>query len=254
MTLIAKWNLDDGPGEQPTTAVDSSGHSNSHSGTYVHSTGYGLRPGGATSNRRCFAARDISRVDSILNPADLRLTGVMTVSVWAEPHGDNSVFASCGVNSELEADNYLWMVGTYASRRLWFFWEQGVGVDVIVPSDPNVRTLVFSWQNFAFVRRLFSGGPNLEVEFFVDGISVGVNDNSGAGITPPTGGSNSVPRVGTNSQLSSDEVLISQVSVWDEARSAAQILSEYNSGLALLQGIPKNYGGSYNPNVNAGWL
>jgi hypothetical protein len=246
MALIGHWPLDDGPYTYVTTAVDLSG--GSHDGTYHHSSGRGVRAGGPTAKRRSFAAGNCytwgngSYVYPVANDAVFALTGEMACAAWVSRSGiavgDYGVVAFFGSTGEDQPNNDLF--GFYCQHQdLHVWWEHTAGVDVVVDTTADrAAGTKQGFQHVAFIRRLFGGGPNLEVEFFVDGASAQLLDNGAAGYTPPDGGGNGFLCLGNARGGYSKLSRLADVRIWDSDPGAAAILAAYNAGAPYLESTP----------------
>ena len=120
MTLLGHWKIGDarGTGMDGQTAIDSAaGGSGDHNGIYKLSTSYDAVlsvPGYDEGLHLNLSSGDYGYIHTFNNLADLRLTGTMTVMFWFKrPYNygviDGMHIAGMGANSELQADNYLWV-------------------------------------------------------------------------------------------------------------------------------------------------
>lgn len=203
MTYLARWLIDAPPAANGLTCTDSvGGGSGAHDGTYYDTSIYQiLEPGGVAGRHLYHSGITYPiRVQSFSNLADLRILGELTITAWVAcsvvSNGAPILCVGGPSASEVEADNELFLFYLGASNRMTLKWEQGAGVDVLAQTATNTLKKSGLWRHVAVVRRLFSGGPNHEVEFFVDGASVALLNNASAGYAPPTGGGNAVAVIG----------------------------------------------------------
>lgn len=203
MTYLARWLIDGPPDSHGLVCADSvGGGSGAHDGTYQIAYYVPILDPGGVGGRHLYhhSSTYIARVHTFSNLADLRILGELTITAWVAcsvvSNGAPILCVGGPSASEVEADNELFMFYLGSSNRMTLKWEQGAGVDVLAQTATNTLKKSGLWRHVAVVRRLFSGGPNHEVEFFVDGASVALLDNASAGYAPPTGGGNAVAVIG----------------------------------------------------------
>jgi hypothetical protein len=166
----------------------------------------------------------------------------MACAAWVDRSdvsvGDYGVVAFFGSTGETQPDNDLWAF--YCQHQdLHVWWEHTAGVDVVVDTTADrAAGTKQGFQHVAFIRRLFGGGPNLEVEFFVDGASAQLLDNGGLGYTPPDGGANGFLCLGNARGGYSKLSRLGDVRIWDNDPGAAAILAAYNAGTPYLETTP----------------
>lgn len=165
---------------------------------------------------------------SLAYDALLDLKGAFTAMAMIRPSSfdSGSPWLSFGVPfSELEADNYQYLLNIVASGKLEYIAEFGAGSDALFTSTGAALTLG-EW-NHAAITRDGSGVVNT----YVDGANTGT---SGV-LTAPTGGTNAVLRIGT-SGASDLEGYLGSVHLLDRVLSGAEILAEANRLLPSWQG------------------
>lgn len=201
MTLLGHWKFDEAPVTLATTAIDrAAGGSGSHDGTYSWGP-EGIRPGGVNGRHIRFLRVPFTsgnRIDSFLNNSDFILIPEMTTTFWLDPIQVGGYPIRCELISggETEPENISFKVTWEQSpNKLKFLWENGAGVDQEGLSSTGILTMN-GWQHIGIVRKLFSGGPNVQVEFWKNGVLINTDDNGAAGFLPPTGGASSELYIG----------------------------------------------------------
>jgi hypothetical protein len=255
MTLIARYKLDDGPEDIPTTAVDSSGHTNNHDATYYLGNNGLLLPGGATGLWSMKRDGNDGYVIGAANKSDLALTSLVSVTAWINPLTANTPIVCFGgiETDETSAENYLWSMGR-VGERLRIFWEYGSGVNVDILSSVDTLPERGEWVMVGFTRSLFGAGPNLEVGVIVNGSVVETLDNSGTGYAPPTGGGNADLAINNWGRTVYAIGLgrVSDVRIWDDKIDGSTITSVYNEGVSKLD-MPVDIIGTDHGGLNSGF-
>lgn len=234
MTLLAHWPIDDGIYRpSPATVRDiAAGGSGAHDGEYNWGTYGGLYPGGVGG--RHFRADSSSYVKNITNPSDLRLLGSITIMLWAWVedlyHWDYGArrLVSCSVSdlgSEATNDCFLLRSSSYELLMSWQYSASQTTVNVtsivdILPYSGPVHIAVVRYE----ISPGFYG-----VKFYLDGVLVDTQDNSGVGWPAPTGGGSCVPYIGRDVLTSSAAFFIDSVRIYDSEESDANILSVFDS-------------------------
>jgi len=248
MVLLAQWNLDEGPEDVPTTAIDSAaGGSGSHDGTYT----LGGKVAGGLGPWHLTAASS-NYVTSFLNDADLHLLGEMTVMCWYMKPGNDywgggsSALAMVGSGSSgSENYNYNYLFDFNGGEDFVLRWESAEGVWHVPASGTGILS-PWGWNHVAAARYDIAG--NLGVKFYVDGQLVMTDDNGGPGYSPPTNGTLSemmIGRYGGNANTLMAHMC--ELRIYDEERSQAQIEAVYDAGLPSIEGsivgaeIPKGF-------------
>lgn len=164
--------------------------------------------------------------------AALNIVGELTIEfmMFLTAIDANSWSVSMGVpGSELEADNYLILIGHDVSGQLVWSPERLAGENVEGESKFTATggTLTTGqWQHIAMRRT----AGNV-VTFFIDGSSVGTS----AALLAPTGGTNGVFRIGTEG-ANDIEGYMGSLHILDRAKSDAEILATANRLLPSWQG------------------
>lgn len=247
MTLLAHWPIDDGLDRPtPATARDvAAGGSGAHDGTYTWGTYSELWAGGYTpdSNRvGAFLYSHYAYIDSIANPADLRLLGEMTISgwFWVDFHAiangfhewDDGVrkFVTCGAADDAsEATNDCFDLRNNA-RKVEFGWQFGAGQTQVTVQSADILPWIGP-VHIAAVRYEVSVGF-YGVKFYIDGVLVDTQDNTGSGWAGPTGGGSCLPRLLRDAAGINNRILMADsIRIYDTAENDAAILAIYNAEL-----------------------
>jgi hypothetical protein len=240
MVLLAQWDLDEGPYQEPTTAVDSAGGgSGSHDGTYVwgSSIWIGYKSAGGLGPW-CFESGN-GRIDPFLNNADFLLYGAMTAMAWFMKPPDDTwdyfpIMCFQGATVGADYNSLFTMDFRGVTDQLSFRWESAEDVwqDPRMSSG-NVNPI--GWNHLVAVRYVASG-QNLGVRFYLNGALVNVDDNAGAGYPPPTGGLLSTLFIAQYASLSNaNRPRLAGIRVYDDEQSLAQIQAVYNAELPLIE-------------------
>ncbi len=250
MTFLAHWKCDEGSGIEATVAIDSEGNgSGSHNGTYGYSTtsdNYGSLSSGGVGGKHLHTTRNASgyggAIININNPADFRLVGTFTAMFWFCDDYYRVItygryFIGCtGAEDTTIAENDLWQVRHASHRAIAVYWETSPGVRTTVTSVTGICKKN-GWDHFAVVRYEVTAGM-WGIKFYVNGVLADTQDNTGAGWSPPTGGTNSLPYVCRNGgSINNDESEIDSIRVYDTEENAATILAVYDAEKQYFEGL-----------------
>lgn len=248
MTLLSHWKLGDGR-YNPSTAIDAAaGGSGAHDGSYswgASPAGGALFPGGVDGSH-LYSAYNGGYIDSIGNPADLRLLGGMTIMLWLHHWDANQYWGYagnrfiCNCTSypwTAEADNTPWDV--YVSHvnvgRPYFRWDYGTSptsVWIQCAVDPPAR-----WYHLAIKRYEISAGY-YGVKFYYDGVLVDTQDNGGPGWPAPTGGGNAIPYIGRRDDANNTyycHYFLDSIRIYDSEESDAAIEAVHDAEEPLVR-------------------
>jgi hypothetical protein len=201
MALLAHYLFNESPYTTATTATDiAEGGSGNHDGTYTWmGNGDGILSGGVGGRHismKYSSGSSTTLVSTFTNNSDFILHGEMTLSFWIYPINVGQHLIGVDAGTGGEDDNIPWVVRWWASGVLDIAWEYGSQS----PSGTIATTSGFldinEWQHIVIRRSLYSGGPNMQIDFYKAGVKEETYDNSGAGYNPPTGGSNTTMRIG----------------------------------------------------------
>lgn len=241
MTLLAHWKMGDGRAGGPSVAKDAAaGGSGAHDGTYNLTSTY-VFPGGPYGGH-LYSTYQGGYIYNILNPADLRILGELTISAWVH-HWDEYLGWQTGVHYvcvchksawSTEADNNPWYFCVY-NQALYLSWQYGsVPTGVAVQSTVELKG---KWSHVAVKRYEISPGY-YGVKFYIDGQLVETMDNGGPGWPGPTGGGNALPFMGRNEanlQAYYVHYHSTSIRIYDEALLDEDIEDIYDTELALFQ-------------------
>lgn len=243
MTLLAQWDLTEGPYQEPTTAIDSAGGgSGSHDGTYVWGTSIHIgykRPGGLGP---WYFESGNGRIDPFSNNSDFLLYAEMTVMAWfIKPEDDTwdwFPIICCGGDPAGADYNYPWCMDFRGvTDQVSFRWESSEGTwqDPRMSSG-NVNPI--GWNHLVAARYVVTGS-NLGVRFYLNGALVNTDDNGGSGYPPPTGGSLSTLFIAQYASLSNaNRPGLAGIRVYDNELNLSQIQAVYNAEIQDIEEGP----------------
>lgn len=155
------------------------------------------------------------------NPAALSLTGEMTIEAWINiTSSENGVaIVSKADPAETEAENIQYLFRVTPAGYLWFTYEYGAGLNVATSTDYKVP--IGTWTHVAASRTIV--GADVTIDLYIDGVLAGTQTVPNL----PTGGANSVARIGGNNQT--NQFLFNgemdEVRIWGAAKTELDIQS-----------------------------
>ncbi|PIQ76459.1 hypothetical protein COU78_06670 [Candidatus Peregrinibacteria bacterium CG10_big_fil_rev_8_21_14_0_10_49_24] len=184
--LEAYWKFDD-----PTTGVTASDTSeNSHAGTLQNKSASSWSTSVSSAlgfaNTRSLSLDGSTQYVSVPASTALRITGDMTISLWANydmlsSSASGNVLVSHGATGEDSASNILYQLSLKSTKKLRMQWENGEGDDVAIDSSTAATMAGSSWKHIAVTRSSTDG----EVKFYVSGALLGVAQTF---LSDPSGG------------------------------------------------------------------
>lgn len=229
MTLIAHWPLDDGRYKPSSIRDIASGGSGNHDGEITDWGHASFCPGGYGGRHLGQINQDGGYVHNVANEVDLRLTGEMTITVWAKADDyfygwGTDFFASCsGSNDGTTPNNSLWVFGTDGRKLMFQWWQSGVWLTV------TTSTNVLRYQGIQHLAASrYSILSNFGIRFFVDGVMVEDLDNGGSGYLGPNDGSNCTFYIGRRHDDINGRFSMDSVRVYDDPKIESDILTIYN--------------------------
>jgi len=245
MSLLGYWKLNDGPSTEPANATDLSGHANNHDGTYYFSGTnytYGALIVGGVHGRHLFSYNYGHVISPFNNESDLILSGEMAIACWVRRSRDDTIFdfVAAGEAGSTQANNHQFCLTANASNTVQLWWEHGSGTLVTANSTVGILRGATEYDHIAAVRSLNGGGPNLNVNFYVNGVAAGLHSD----LAPPDGGGSAKFFIGRDGNGANGySQFLSSVRVWDNVGGlpdSAEILSIYNTEKASMDQLSKN--------------
>lgn len=233
MALLAHYLFNESPGVTPVTAIDvAGGGSGYHDASYTWmSNGDGILSGGVGGRHIKFkysSGSTTTLVDSFDNNSDFNTLGEVTISFWLYPINAGLAFMGSDNGVTGPDDNQDITIDWWSSGVMRFIWEHTNHTGIVISSTSSMIDMN-EWQHFVIRRSLFSGGPNMQVDFFKNGVLEETYDNSSSGYTPHDGGSLCSFKIGKVQRgwVVGGECMSDSIRIYNSAESDVTIAALY---------------------------